>query len=582
MSVAALGETMVKFASTYLLTRDREFQVSAKRLIGVMAVIFQEVEKGGKIQEVVAKNLFSRAELLVRENHGKSEDERSYAWLTTDFVIELNHAFRIECDTDALKAWRRRLLLIAFEGDFTRDTSLVSVRDGMFLADPSLDDWVSSGVAGFIHLTRGILPLIERFTEREVYDKLDKLSPEREAINEEFLRQMASTEEGAEGCDDVQGGGVPLDPLSRASKRLAAEILEDGSEQSDAAKSITRAGVCLKGKPSERKLVWDKMKARGLWRPVVQRWGRKVSFYSPVLCSGAELAKLYPDLQKLSIPIDSTFPERFAVDRLQEYMERPSRRQNHATMVEHLQKAQGGEAGVRCKGRLSDADLEKLKDWSRHETKLASREAAAKALTNKISGTDGCLQSRYGFAEIQGVKVRSRRYILNAGTQGLSRQLQMIVQPKVVKLDWRKCFLTLASQIMQKTNIALDHKAVEGRAFEAVTGWSDIDTKKVSALCVLFGKRNAGEEFRCPRSSVGGNFLGARSACRCGGWQQRQSGVDLRFEVVGRCGGYVHRGFGEVRAVEVREYPCASRLGIRWYWRERRGIGKRTHFLDGR
>ena len=77
----------MKFVSTYLLTRDREFQVSAKRLIGAFAVIFQEFKKGAFIDDVVAKNLFARAELLVRENHGKAVDEQMYAWITTDFVI---------------------------------------------------------------------------------------------------------------------------------------------------------------------------------------------------------------------------------------------------------------------------------------------------------------------------------------------------------------------------------------------------------------------------------------------------------------------------------------------------------------
>ena len=55
LTVSALGENNVRFASACLLTRDREFQVSAKRPIGAMAVIFQEMKKGGAIEEVVVK-----------------------------------------------------------------------------------------------------------------------------------------------------------------------------------------------------------------------------------------------------------------------------------------------------------------------------------------------------------------------------------------------------------------------------------------------------------------------------------------------------------------------------------------------
>ena len=81
--MAALGEKNVKFASSYLLTRDREFQVSAKRIIGALGVVFQEMKKAAMIEELVVKNLFARAELLVRD-HGKSEDERYYAWIYID------------------------------------------------------------------------------------------------------------------------------------------------------------------------------------------------------------------------------------------------------------------------------------------------------------------------------------------------------------------------------------------------------------------------------------------------------------------------------------------------------------------
>ena len=64
--MAALGANLVKFASTYLLTRDREFRTSAKRLIGAIAVIFQEIKKGATIEEVVAKNLRTTVKLRTR------------------------------------------------------------------------------------------------------------------------------------------------------------------------------------------------------------------------------------------------------------------------------------------------------------------------------------------------------------------------------------------------------------------------------------------------------------------------------------------------------------------------------------
>ena len=56
LTQSAIGESKVKFASAYLLTRDREFQTSAKRLVGALAVIFQEMKKGGAVEELVLKN----------------------------------------------------------------------------------------------------------------------------------------------------------------------------------------------------------------------------------------------------------------------------------------------------------------------------------------------------------------------------------------------------------------------------------------------------------------------------------------------------------------------------------------------
>ena len=374
-----------------------------------MAVIFQEVQNGERIQDIIASNLFARAELLIRENHGKAEDERSYAWLSTDFVIELNFVFRSESDDDAIQAWRRRLLLIAFEGGFTRDTALVSVEDGHFLADPELEEWANSGAAGF---TQGILPLLEKHTAREAYDRLDKPSPARVALNEAFLTEMMRDDGNGAACR--QGGGgdeadICLDPRVQASKLLAEQSVDDGFQMTDAPRLVARAGSCLKSKHPEKKKAWEEMKNRGLWLPVVRQWGRKVPNYFPALCANANLDQLYRDMQHLSIPIENASPEKFDLDALQEYLNCAARKTNLEAILMHLRAAQAGEAGVKNRGRLSEVDMERLQAWSRHEESLKSMEAAAQILLEKIDGTDGLLQVRYRSLAIQGVCVRSRR-----------------------------------------------------------------------------------------------------------------------------------------------------------------------------
>ena len=41
---------------------------------------------------------------MVRDNHGKAADGMSYAWVTADFVVELNNAFRMAEDEESLES----------------------------------------------------------------------------------------------------------------------------------------------------------------------------------------------------------------------------------------------------------------------------------------------------------------------------------------------------------------------------------------------------------------------------------------------------------------------------------------------
>ena len=440
---AALGAANVKFASAYLLTRDREFQVSAKRIIGAMVVIFQEMKSGGYIEEVIAKNLFARAELLVRENHGKSDDERSYAWTSTDFVIELNNAFSISPGDEAMEAWRRRLMLIAFEGDFTHDTNAVSVDNHVFLADPSLEDWVSSGVAGYIHLTRGIVPMVEKYTDAQSYKMLDNPSARREIVNEEFLQQMSMAGGGASRVDE-QPRDASTDPHELAALALIGVVLDEDCELSDSKASVQKVSTLFRGSRDAKKGAWAAMRERGLWKPAQHRHGRKVTYYYPSMTSPADTQKLFPDRDHLAVPLTNSFPERFIMHGLEQYVASPLRKHNLGAIQSHLQAIQDAHTAARSRGRDSDEKVAMIKRWAKHASKLQWGEDAALRLRDKLATTDGTLQAKYRFATIGDVCVRSRRHVDGLGTQGTSRQLQTVTQPGVVKLDFRACYLSLA------------------------------------------------------------------------------------------------------------------------------------------
>lgn len=493
--MSALGEGKVKFASAYLLTRDREFQTSAKRLVGAMSVIFQEMKKGGAVEEVVIKNLFARAELLVRDNHKGSEDELSYAWVYTDFVIELNNAFRIESTQEALEAWRRRLMLVFFQGDFSSDPELVSIEKGIYLADAGLEAWVESGVAGYIHLTRGIIPLIEKYSYKQLYDKLNNPTPEREALNETFLQEMTSADSSINAAGDSgrHAGDDRTDSLLEASLALARSILENCDNVTDAANSARKVSKLIKGTSAQKAQAWDNMKEKDMWRPLHQQWGRKVPFYFPVLTSPDCLVKLHPDMAGLRIPLDADFPELFDEEKMKSYVENTSRKHNLTVILQHIKAAmkKNGPKG----GYHGNDTVALIRHWTECEQKLECGEKSALDLLTKVQAAGNILRSTYAFSSIGDVCVRSRRHVQGFGTQGTSKHFQSIVQPFVIKLDFRSCFLSLGPQTLKKLALKLDHPAANGKAMEELLVRPDLGAKKITALSIIFGKKACSPQF---------------------------------------------------------------------------------------
>ena len=115
--------------------------------------------------------------------------------------------------------------ILECEGDFTKDTSKVNVDQGIFLANPNLESWVSSGVAGYIHLTRGILPLVQRLSDEDMYNKLDNLSDRRRELNDAFLKEMTGQEPTIKTC--ISEGVEPtVDPWTTTSNSLILMCLD--------------------------------------------------------------------------------------------------------------------------------------------------------------------------------------------------------------------------------------------------------------------------------------------------------------------------------------------------------------------
>ena len=76
--------------------------VLSKRLVGELSVIHQETVTGADLGDIAVKNFDERSVGLPRDNHGKSEDERRQALVTTASVVELDHEPHVAVDEEEL------------------------------------------------------------------------------------------------------------------------------------------------------------------------------------------------------------------------------------------------------------------------------------------------------------------------------------------------------------------------------------------------------------------------------------------------------------------------------------------------
>ena len=70
-------------------------------------------------------------------------------------------------------------------------------------------------------------------------------------------------------CGEQQAGAV-ADAFELASLSLVKAILDDDSEVPDSRLSVAKAISFFHGRRSEKKDAWETMKARELWKPVLQ------------------------------------------------------------------------------------------------------------------------------------------------------------------------------------------------------------------------------------------------------------------------------------------------------------------------
>ena len=125
------------------------------------------------------------------------------SWPRTGKWWLLNGAFRAPGSKvgreEARKSWSRRHEVMELNSSYTGDPSKVDIQRGVFPADPDLETFFRSGLAGFIKMTHFTLPHLERTTEREIVEFFQNPCAERQNAAEKFADEILSD-------GDVEGG----------------------------------------------------------------------------------------------------------------------------------------------------------------------------------------------------------------------------------------------------------------------------------------------------------------------------------------------------------------------------------------
>ena len=126
---------------------------------------------------------------------------------------------------------------------------------------------------------------------------------------------------------------------------------------------------------------------------MTRRWGRKVPYYFPALCTQAAVDNLCPGKERLKLPLTTLYPEKFSVSGLADYVDNSIRKANQQCLLAHLKlvRSAGNEKG----GRQCAGAAERARRWLELETKIVFAEESALALREKLTGTEGSLQTSY-------------------------------------------------------------------------------------------------------------------------------------------------------------------------------------------
>ena len=204
-------------------------------------------------------------------------------------------------------------------------------------------------------------------------------------VTQKLMRFACGLDEKPE--DEKLYGGSFLntsDPYrqDREQKRVFSEKLAGAALDKDmdvslhALKSTLGFGILPGNGHEQRKAYFQQLVKDGLWAPHGRIPRSTNFFYAPILETANTIEALFEEKKSCG---PQTFPERYDLKLLEEYVNRPSRAGN----VQILQKYYPcliDEDGAARRGRPGKERSEKTAEWQRRLLKLTSRETACAAL----------------------------------------------------------------------------------------------------------------------------------------------------------------------------------------------------------
>ena len=203
------------FVDPVVLFDKNEFRINMGKYLNFLGLIFDEAGDTGssglkgskKLDASLIKLFIDRRKVIVRPPYAHEADE--HAWPKTALYLLLNTFPNIPEDVKkALKAWYRRFLVFPMDGSFGTSIASANPKEGVFLVDDDLDNFVTSGAFTAMYLKRYVQPFLQKNSEVECIQRCRNPGQQLDDCRKRLIADAMMTEESPELQDHPGTSGT--------------------------------------------------------------------------------------------------------------------------------------------------------------------------------------------------------------------------------------------------------------------------------------------------------------------------------------------------------------------------------------